>query len=156
MKICEVYLQYLAQFCISKFVILSTVTPMMLETVFKILCHHWNPIFPTLDGLKWIIRNISYQTYFSSFDNSWHRRTYRVLKFGNKKLHKNYQGIINNLRKKVTNQFPIRIQDFILSMTVLSSTFPIQCFLDRRDFINTTEVMVLWSLATITQANGTN
>ena len=40
-------------------------------------------------------------------------------------------------------------------MTALSSTFPIQYFLDRRDIHNTSEVMVLWSLATITIANGT-
>ena len=40
-------------------------------------------------------------------------------------------------------------------MTALSPTFPIQHFLDRRDIHNTTEVMELWSLATITIANGT-
>jgi len=47
---------------------------------------------------------------------------------------------------KVTHQFTIIIQAFILSMAVISSTFPIQCFLDRRNILNTAEVMALWSL----------
>ena len=47
---------------------------------------------------------------------------------------------------KVTHQFTIRIQAFIYSMAVISSTFLIQCFLDRRNILNTAEVMALWSL----------